>query len=129
MTSNSLSWEYTEHSQGKTTVYENVVTYTGRNTRSNAVKVKGADAKAWVSESTRSNPAMEMLGGAKLAGTWEQTAPDGMIWREVVSWVADEHVLKYEGMSKAPDGDWTSELALRLVLGSRLRPHLHPVSG
>jgi hypothetical protein len=109
MTKDSLSWEYTEQSQGKTTVYETVETYTGRNTRTNSVKVKGADSKAWVSEATRSNPAMEMLDGANLAGTWEQTGPDGTIWREVVSWVADERVLKYEGKSKSPGGAWKGD--------------------
>ncbi len=109
MTEDTLTWEYTEHSQGKTTVYENVVTYTGLNTRTNAVKVKGSDGEAWTSEATRSNPCKATLAAAGLPGTWESTRPDGTIDRQVVSWVADDHVLKYERSAKSPGGDWTSE--------------------
>ncbi len=109
MTDDTLTWEYTEHSQGETTVYENVMTYTGMNTRSNSVKVKGSDGKPWVSESTRANPCMSMLADSGLAGTWEKTLPDGSMTRQVVSWVADEHVLKYERFFKVVGGDWKSD--------------------
>ena len=109
MTGDALSWEYTERSQGKTTVYENVVTYTGRNTRISAVKVKNGDGKPWVSEANRSNPAMQLLAKSGFVGTWEQSAADGSIWRQVVSWGADEHVLKFEGMSRTPSGEWESD--------------------
>ena len=109
MTGDSLTWEYTEQSQGKTTVYQNVVTYTGLNTRTNAVKVKGSDGEAWTSEATRSNPCKATLAAAGLPGTWDSTRPDGTIDRQVVSWVADDHVLKYERSAKSPGGDWKSE--------------------
>lgn len=114
MTDDALSWEYTETSQGKTTVYENVVTYqaspsSGMNSRVNAVNVKGGDGKPWISESNRANPGREALAEAALPGTWETTGPDGTISRQVVSWVADEHVLKFERSAKAPGGEWMSE--------------------
>ena len=109
MTGDSLTWEYTEQSQGKTTVYQNVVTYTGLNTRTNAVKVKGSDGEAWTSEATRSNPCKATLAAAGLPGTWDSKRPDGTIDRQVVSWVADDHVLKYERSAKSPGGDWKSE--------------------
>ena len=106
MTDDSLSWEYTEMSQGKTTVYENVVTYTGRNVRSNSVRVQGGEGSPWVSEATRSNPAKEDLASIGLPGTWEKTMADGSVMRRKISWIADEHVLKYESMSKSADGTW-----------------------
>jgi len=109
MTGDSLSWEYTEMSQGQRTIYENVITYTGMNTRTNSVKVKGGLGKAWDSESTRENPCMEMLSDSGLTGTWERALPDGNMVRQVVSWVADEHVLKYERYFKVKGGDWKSD--------------------
>ena len=109
MSDQALTWEYTEMSQGKTTVYDNVITYTGMNTRTNSVKVKGGDGKAWNSEATRANPCMAMLADSGLAGTWEKTLPDGSMIRQVVSWVADEHVLKYERFFKAEGKDWASD--------------------
>ena len=110
MTDDALTWEYTEQSQGKTTVYENVVTHTGTNTRSNSVKVKGSDGKPWVSESTRANPCMAHLKDAGLTGTWQwSTQPDGSTGQTAISWVADGHILKYEGTMMAKDGSTESQ--------------------
>ena len=109
MTSDALTWEYTENSQGKTTVYENVVTYTGTNVRTNAVKVKGGDDKPWVSKASRENPCMERLKNVGLAGTWAWPSSDGAGGETVVSWVADGHILKQEGFAKLADGTMESQ--------------------
>ena len=108
MTADSLTWEYTEMSQGKTTVYENVVTFTGPNTRTNSVRVKGG-GDPWTSEMTRTNPAKAMLADTGLVGNWDQSNPDGSIYRQAVSWIGDGHVLKFEGMVKQPGGEWRND--------------------
>ena len=114
MSGTSLEWEYTEHSQGKTTVYENTIEYraspdSGSNSRVNSVQVKGDGGEPWISKANRENPCKEMLVDAGLTGTWESTHPDGSMSREVISWVADEHVLKYEHSGKSPGGEWRSD--------------------
>jgi hypothetical protein len=109
MTDDAITWEYTERSQGKVTVYENVVTYTGTNTRTSAVKVKGGDGAPWGSEATRANPCMEQLKGIGLAGTWAWPAEDGAGGETVVSWVGDGHILKYQGFSTRADGSKESQ--------------------
>ena len=109
MTDNSTSWEYTELSRGKTTVYEHTLTYVAPNVRTNSFVVKGDDGKPWVTTSTRTNPAGQKLEDVGLVGSWDVTEPDGTIYRDKVSWVGDKHVLKYEGMSKAPGGEWRND--------------------
>lgn len=107
-TEDTLSWEYTEMSRGETTVYEQVVTYTGRNTRKNSYKVKGSDAEPWVNTDRRVKPAKSMLAEAGLSGTWVTQADDGSESKTVVSWAAGEHVLKHERFDRIPGGDWSS---------------------
>ena len=103
MTADSLTWEYTEMSQGKTTVYENVVTFTGPNTQRNAVR-EGRESPD--QRLTRANPAKELLPAAGWSGTGTRR-PDG--YRQAVSWIGDGHVLKFVGKSKQAGGDWRND--------------------
>ena len=52
VTDRSISWEYTELSQGKTTTYENTITYVAPNVRTESHRVKGDEGKPWVTTST-----------------------------------------------------------------------------
>lgn len=108
MTADSLTWEYTEMSQGKTTVYENTVTFTGPNTQRNTFRMKNG-GEPWTSELTRSNPAKELLAGCGLVGNWDQAAPDGSVYRQAVSWIGDGRVLKFVGKSRKAGGDWRND--------------------
>tara|TARA_Y100000589_G_scaffold282021_3_gene279305 strand:- start:7789 stop:8817 length:1029 start_codon:yes stop_codon:yes gene_type:complete len=95
MTDDTIHWEYTEESQGKTTTYIQSVTYTGMNTRSNSVQ-QGADGTPWVSQAVRANPVGDLMKATKLAGTWDMPLPDGRTLRTTISWLADQRVLKQE---------------------------------
>ena len=95
MNSDTIVWEYTEHSQGKTTTYINSVAYTGPNTRTNSVR-EGDDGTPWVSTVVRANPGGDLMKATGLVGTWDFEMPDGRTMRRVISWMADKRVLKQE---------------------------------
>ena len=112
MSEDTISWTYTEMSQGQTTTYEISTMYTGPNTRTTSVSIKGGDDEPWTSESTRSNPAADLLKASKLAGTWNFTMPDGTTMQSVFTWIADEHVLKEETTHVRKDGSSSVDIYL-----------------
>ena len=103
MDGDTIHWEYTEISQGKTTTYTNVMEYTGPNTRTQTVTA-GKDGEPWVTNSVRANPGGDLLKTTNLVGTWQQESSDGSVSTIRISWIADGHVLKQEGTYISKDG-------------------------
>ena len=103
MDGDTIHWEYTEKSQGKTTTYTNVMKYTGPNTRIQTVTA-GANGEPWVTNSLRANPGGKLLKTTNLVGTWQEDMPDGSAWQTRISWIADGHALKQEGIYIGKDG-------------------------
>lgn len=108
MNDRTISWVYTEISQGKTTTYDNTIEYTGPNTRTNTVGMQGASDAPWSTKGIRVNRGGDILKMTRLAGTWDFTMPDGSTQRTEISWIADEHVLKQERHILAEDGSKNS---------------------
>ena len=123
MTQDAIHWTYTENAQGKTTTYNNTVTYTSPNTRTNSVVVKDSNNDPWISHAVRANPGGKMLEATKLAGTWDYTMPDGRTMRRVISWMADKHVLKQERTILGEDGDQSS-MDLYLMYWDPINDHI-----
>ena len=103
MDDDTISWEYTEVSQGKTTTYSNVIEYTGPNTRTQTVTA-GASAEPWTTHSVRANPGGEQMKTTNLVGTWKNEMPDGSTVLRKISWIADGHVLKQRRIHTRNDG-------------------------
>ena len=103
MDGDSIQWEYTEQSQGKTTTYSHVIEYTGPNTRTQTVQA-GDSGEPWVSKNVRANPGGDLLKSTNLAGTWKQEMPDGSAYVRTASWIADGHALQEETVHVLKDG-------------------------
>ena len=83
--SDTAVWEYTEHSQGKTSVYRDTEQAVNPTMLRNSVKKKGADGKPWVSEHTRVNH-LKAHGLDAMIGGWSMEMPDGSMVRTGTSW-------------------------------------------
>ncbi|MCH2134190.1 MAG: hypothetical protein MK116_10610 [Phycisphaerales bacterium] len=104
MTDDTIYWEYTEKSQGKTTTYTNTITYTTPTTRRQTVAVADGRGEPWVTNLVRANPGGDLLKQTRLAGTWRGDMPGGATQVREISWLADAHVLKQERTVIQADG-------------------------
>ena len=118
----TIHWEYTEVSQGKTTTYSNVIEYTGPNTRTQTVKV-GEDGEPWVTHSIRANPGGDEMKTTNLAGTWQHDMPDGSKMIRKISWIADGHALKQQRTHVRNDGT-TLDTDLYLMYWDPINDHI-----
>ncbi len=111
MDSDAIHWEYTENSQGKTTVYSNVMRYTGANTRTQTVRA-GQNGEPWITNSVRANPGGNLLKTIKMVGNWREEMADGSTFTQDISWLADGHVLKQQGIYTKKNGSSETDLYL-----------------
>lgn len=101
-------WEYTEHSQGKTSVYRDSQQVVNPTMLRNSVKKKGAEGKPWVSELTRVNH-LKAHGLDALVGGWSLEMPDGSVMRTGTSWAVGQQAIVSRSAKSSSDGTRVSE--------------------
>ena len=113
MSGDMLVWEYTERSQGKSTVYEQSTEYAATNIRRTSVSLASGEGKPWISRAVRSNPGGDLLKITSLAGTWKESNPGSENEIREINWIAGKHALRQHRILIKDDG---SRVTLDLYL-------------
>lgn len=113
MTDDMLFWQYTEQSQGKSTVYDQSMEYAEANVRRITVSLASGEGKPWISRAIRSNPGGDLLKITRLAGDWKESSSGDSNEIREIAWIAEKHALRQHRIRIADDG---SRIALDLYL-------------
>ena len=106
--SDTAVWEYTEHSQGKTSVYRETEQAVNPTMLRKSTSKKGAEGKPWESDLTRVNH-LKAHGLDAMIGGWTMEMPDGTTVRTGTSWAVGEQAIVSRSGKSSADGTRVGE--------------------